>query len=137
MAQMVFINLPARDLAASVRFYEAIGATRNPQFSDDTAACMVFSETIFVMLLTHPKWATFTSRPIVDARSQNEVMIALSRDTRGAVDAITMAAASNGGTADVNAVQDLGFMYGRSFTDPDGHIWEAFHMDTEAAGQSG
>ena len=129
MPRQVFINLPVRDLARATAFYAAVGAVRNPQFSDDTAACMVVSDTIFVMLLTHPKWATFTQKPIVDAHRASEVMLALACDSRAAVDKLTEAAGAAGGKADVNPKQDLGFMYGRSFEDVDGHIWEAFCMD--------
>ncbi len=129
MAKQIFINLPVRDLAKSKAFYEAVGAVNNPQFSDDTSACMVLSDTLFVMLLTHPKWASFTKKPISDARQASEVMLALSADDRAAVDALVDAAGAHGGKADVNPVQDLGFMYGRSFEDLDGHIWETFHMD--------
>ena len=129
MSKQIFINLPVRDLKRATTFYTAIGATRNPQFSDDTASCMVLSDTIFVMLLTHAKWATFTKKPIVDARRESEVMLALSAENRSAVDKITDAAGANGGKADVNPKQDLGFMYGRSFEDVDGHIWECMFLD--------
>ncbi|MBN8736284.1 MAG: lactoylglutathione lyase [Xanthomonadales bacterium] len=129
MSRQIFINLPVRDLARAIAFYQAIGAEQNPQFSDDTAACMVISDSIFVMLLTHAKWATFTRKPIVDAHRDSEVMLALSCDSRVEVDKLTGAAGTAGGKADVNPKQDLGFMYDRSFADPDGHIWEAFHMD--------
>lgn len=129
MAKQIFINLPVRDLAKSKAFYEAVGAVNNPQFSDDTAACMVLSDSIFVMLLTHPKWASFTKKPISDAHQASEVMLALNADDRAAVDALVVAAGAHGGKADVNPVQDLGFMYGRSFEDLDGHIWETFYMD--------
>ncbi len=129
MAKQIFINLPVRDLTKAKAFYEAIGAVNNPQFSDDTAACMVWSDTVFVMLLTHAKWVTFTKKPISDARQASEVMLALSADDRQAVDAMVNAAGAQGGKADVNPTQDLGFMYGRSFEDLDGHIWETFHMD--------
>ena len=129
MPKQIFINLPVRDLTKAKAFYEAIGAVNNPQFSDDTAACMVLSDTIFVMLLTHTKWATFTQKPIVDARQASEVMLALNADDRNAVDALVDAAGASGGKADVNPRQDLGFMYGRSFEDLDGHIWETFFMD--------
>ena len=129
MPKQIFVNLPVRDLKQATTFYTAIGATLNPQFSDDTASCMVFSDTIFVMLLTHDKWAHFTKKPIVDAHEQSEVMLALSAEDKAAVDKITDAAAANGGKADVNPKQDLGFMYGRSFEDVDGHIWEVFCMD--------
>ena len=129
MAKQIFVNLPVRDLTKAKAFYEAIGAVNNPQFSDETSACMVWSDTVFVMLLTHAKWATFTKKPISDAHLASEVMLALSADDRQAVDAMVNAAGAQGGKADVNPTQDLGFMYGRSFEDPDGHIWETFHMD--------
>ena len=129
MQRMIFINLPVADLAKSVAFYEATGATKNPQFSDDTAACMVVSDSIYVMLLTHPKWATFTQKPIVDAHAASEVMMCLSADDRTAVDDMVAAASAHGGKADINPLQDHGFMYGRSFEDVDGHIWEIMFMD--------
>ena len=128
MAKQIFINLPVRDLPKAMAFYSAIGAVNNRQFSDDTAACMVISDTICVMLLTHPKWASFTDKPIADAR-HSEVMLALACDDRTAVDAMLRTVTAQGGKPDVNAKQDLGFMYGRSFEDLDGHVWEAFHMD--------
>ena len=131
MSRMIFVNLPVNDLRKSMRFYEALGFQNNPQFSDDTAACMVCSESISVMLLTHAKWRTFTSRPIPPTTS-SEVMLALSCDSRDAVDAMNKAATANGGVADINAVQDLGFMYNRSLADPDGHVWEAMWMDPAA-----
>lgn len=129
MSKQIFVNLPVRDLTRASAFYTAIGAEKNPQFSDETAACMVISDTIFVMLLTHAKWTTFTAKPIADAHRESEVMLALSCDSRAAVDKITDTAGANGGKADVNPKQDLGFMYGRSFEDVDGHIWETFCMD--------
>ena len=129
MQKQIFVNLPVRDLKQSTAFYTAIGATLNPQFSDDTASCMVISDAIFVMLLTHEKWATFTKKPIVDAHRESEVMLALSAQDKAAVDKITDAAGANGGKADVNPKQDYGFMYGRSFEDVDGHIWECMYMD--------
>ena len=130
MPKQIFINLPVRDLPKAKAFYEAIGAVNNPQFSDDTGACMVVSDTIFVMLLTHAKWASFTQKPIADARQASEVMLALSADDRKAVDALVVAAGANGGKADVNPPQDHDFMYGRSFEDVVGHILETFFMDT-------
>ncbi|HKT74317.1 MAG TPA: VOC family protein [Steroidobacteraceae bacterium] len=129
MAKQIFVNLPVSDLKKATAFYTTIGASLNPQFSDDTASCMVFSDTIFVMLLTHPKWASFTKKPIVDARRESEVMLALSAESRKDVDKITDAAGAHGGRADVNPKQDLGFMYGRSFEDVDGHIWECMFVD--------
>lgn len=129
MSMQIFVNLPVRDLQKAVAFYTAIGAARNPQFSDDTAACMVFSASIFVMLLTHAKWATFTQKPIVDAHRESEVALAISAESKQAVDKMNEAAAANGGRADVNPKQDLGFMYSRSFEDVDGHVWEPLYMD--------
>jgi predicted lactoylglutathione lyase len=133
MTQLVFINLPVTDLPRAVRFYEAVGASVNPQFTDETAACMVFSETIFVMLLTHEKFAQFAKKPIADAHATTQVLICLSRDSRAAVDEITQKAGAAGGVLDPSPVQDFGFMYGRSFEDPDGHIFEVMWMDLEAA----
>ena len=129
MPKQIFISLPVRDLEKAIPFYEKIGATRNPQFSDETAACMVFSDSIFVMLLTHAKWATFTTKPIVDAHRASEVAFNLSVDSRGDVDRTVDAARAGGGQVDVNPVQDLGFMYSRSCSDVDGHIWEFLHLD--------
>lgn len=117
---MIFINLPVNDLAASMDFYRSIGFTNNPHFTDDTA-CMVWSEAIHVMLLTHAKWRSFTQRPI-PSTDASEVMLAISLPARDAVDAMNTAAAANGGTADINRVQDLGFLYGRSLADPDGRL---------------
>ncbi|CBV41323.2 VOC family protein [Halomonas elongata] len=131
MTRMIFVNLPVTDLGASMAFYQALGFENNPTFTDETAACMVWSETISVMLLTHDKWRTFTSRPIPPATS-SEVMLAISCESREAVDDMNEAAAANGGTADINPLQDLGFMYNRNLADPDGHVWEAMWMDMAA-----
>ncbi|MEN9628213.1 MAG: hypothetical protein RJA10_1440 [Pseudomonadota bacterium] len=131
MPKMIFVNLPVTDLPASIAFYRALGFTLNPAFTDDTAACMVWSDTIFAMLLTHPKWHSFTTRPLPPAGSTG-VMLALSLDSRDAVDAMNAAAATQGGQADVNPVQDLGFMYGRDLADPDGNLWGPFWMDSAA-----
>ena len=127
MPRMIFVNLPVTDLNKSKKFYEAIGFKNNPQFSDDTAACMVWSDAIHVMLLTHAKWRSFTSRPIPPTTS-SEVMLALFCDSREAVDAMNKAAQGAGGVADINKVQDLGFLYNRNLSDLDGHVWEAMWM---------
>lgn len=132
MAKMIFVNLPVRDLAAATRFYEAIGCRRNEQFSGETASCMVWSETITFMLLTRDYFATFTPRPVADARATSEMLIALSRDSREEVDAMVAAASAAGGTADIRETQDMGFMYVRSLADPDGHIFEPMWMDPAA-----
>jgi predicted lactoylglutathione lyase len=130
---MIFVNLPVADLDKSKAFYAGLGFVNEPNFTDETAAAMQWSETIVVMLLTHPKWKSFTTRPIPDSRS-SEVMLAISLDSRDEVDRITDLAGASGGTPDVNPVQDHGFMYGRSFLDPDGHVWETFWMDPAATG---
>lgn len=133
MTQMIFVNLPVTNLAASTRFYEAIGCVKNDMFSDDNASSMVWSDTITFQLLTHGHFANFTSRPIADAQATCQVLLALTRDSRADVDAIAEAAGKTGGTADVRDVTDMGFMYNRAFADPDGHIFEAVWMDMEAA----
>lgn len=135
MTRMIFVNLPVADLTVAMNFYSALGFENNPQFTDETAACMVWSEAIHVMLLTHDKWRTFTDRPIPPS-SSSEVMLALSFDSRDAVDTVNAAAAENGGTADINPVQDLGFMYNRNLADPDGHVWEMMWMDMAAMGDA-
>ena len=137
MPKMIFVNLPVADLKRATAFYESIGATKNPQFSDDTASCMVFSETIYAMLLTHEKYKQFTTKKIVDAKTSSEVMIALSADSREDVDGMVNKAKAAGVTIDPTPTQDFGFMYGRSFEDPDGHIWEVVWMDVEAATAGG
>jgi predicted lactoylglutathione lyase len=134
---MIFVNLPVADLKRATAFYEAVGATKNPQFSDDTASCMVFSETIYAMLLTHEKFRQFTSKKIVDASTSSEVLIALSADSRADVDGMVEKAKAAGVKIDPTPTQDFGFMYGRSFEDPDGHIWEVMWMDVAAATAAG
>jgi predicted lactoylglutathione lyase len=130
---MIFVNLPVSDLARSRRFLEAIGAANEPKFTDETAAMMRFSEAINVMLLTKEKFAGFTPREVADATAASEVLIALSADSRQAVDATIDAAVAAGGSADPGPKQDYGVMYGRSVADPDGHIWEFVWMDQSAA----
>lgn len=132
MPQMIFVNLPVKDLVKSMAFFEALGFSFNPQFSDETGACMVISDTIFAMLLSHEKFAGFSPKPIADTDKTTEVLIALSRDNREAVDAIVEAALAAGGST-FSEPQDHGFMYGRAFRDLDGHVWEAFWMDPAAA----
>jgi uncharacterized protein len=133
MSKLIFVNLPVTDLARSTQFYEALGATRNPMFSDDTATCIVFSETIHAMLLTHEKYRQFTAKPIADAHRTSEVLICLSAASRVEVDETVERAVRAGGKGDPGATQDYGFMYGRSFEDPDGHHWEVMWMDADAA----
>ena len=133
MSKMIFVNLPVTNLAKSKAFYEAVGAPNNPQFTDDTAACMVFSEAIHVMLLTHEKWRDFTSKKIPNAHESAQVLLCLSSDTKEGVSELVDAAVGAGGKPDPTPTQDFGFMYGRSFEDPDGHIWEVMWMDMAAA----
>ena len=121
MPHMIFINLPVHDLDASKAFYAALGFTNNPQFTDETAACMVLSDTIYVMLLTHAKWREFTTRPIPPTGS-SEVMLARSCDSRDEVNRLADLAGAKGGVADINPVQDHGFMFSRACTDLDGHL---------------
>jgi predicted lactoylglutathione lyase len=129
---MIFVNLPVRDLAKSKTFYEALGFKNEPRFTDETAAAMQWSDSIFVMILTHDKWKSFTDRPIPDAGS-SEVALCLAFDSRDEVNAVTEAAGRNGGMVDVNPPQDHSFMMSRSFTDPDGHVWEPMWMDPAVA----
>jgi predicted lactoylglutathione lyase len=132
------VRLPVSDLPKATTIYAgALGASKSPQFSDETASCMVFSETIFVMLLTHAKWAQFTQKPIVDAHRASEVAVALSADSREAVDKTTEAAGAHGGKVDVNLKQDLGFLYSRTFADLDGHVWESVYVDMAQAPKGG
>lgn len=136
MPRMIFVNLPVADLPRAMRFYSALGFVNEPRFTDETAAAMRWSETIAVMLLTRAKWTTFTTRPIPDSGS-SEVMLCLSCTSRDEVNRLTEAAAAHGGGADPNPSQDHGFMFGRSFTDPDGHLWEPMWMDPAVAAGDG
>ena len=136
MTKTIFISLPVADLAASTRFYEALGFRNNPQFSDATSACMAWSEAIQVMLLTHAKWRNFTQRPFPPAGSSGH-MLSLSLDSREAVDAMNRAAAAHGGQADANPAEDYGYMYSRDLADPDGHLWATFWLDSQAAAGKG
>ena len=136
MSRMIFVNLPVEDLGRSIRFYEAVGARKQPKFSNEAAAMMVLSETISVMLLTHDFYGGFTGKPIADAHRTSQVLLALSADSPAAVDAMVEAAASAGGKPDPGPKQEMGgLMYGRSFEDPDGHHWEPMWMDASAAEQ--
>ncbi len=134
MATKVFINLPVTNLPKSIKFFESLGYRINPQFSDDTGACVVISEEIYTMLLTHDKWRQFTPKPIPDATKTNEVIVALSCDDRGEVDRICDQAFASG-AGKFGDPQDLGFMYLRSFADLDGHIWEYCWMDAAAVAE--
>ncbi|EQB03206.1 hypothetical protein FHS51_000852 [Sphingobium wenxiniae] len=130
--KMIFVNLPVKDLPASIAFYEAVGAVRNNDFADDSAQMISFSDTIHAMLLTHERFSGFTPRRIPDAHETAQVLLALSEVGRADVDATVEKALAAGGT-EPNPKQDHGFMYGRNFADLDGHIWEVMWMDVEAA----
>ncbi|MCI0600502.1 MAG: hypothetical protein L0Y50_00100 [Beijerinckiaceae bacterium] len=124
----IFVNLPVIDLDKSMAFFNAIGFSFNPQFSDKTAACMVMSEDIYAMLLTHPKIKQFTSKEIADARKTAEVITALAVESKAKVHELADKAIA-AGAKEPRPPQDYGFMFARSFEDPDGHIWEVFWMD--------
>lgn len=133
MTRMIFVNLPVRNVAASTAFYEAVGAVRDPDFCNDSTSMVKFSSTIAFMLLSHARFADFTGKTIIDAKTHVQTLIALSAENRNAVDDMVAKAAAAGGIPDPNPVQDYGFMYGRSFEDLDGHIIEVAWMDVQAA----
>ena len=135
MPKMIFVNLPVSDLDRSIAFYEAIGARKEPKFSDATAAMMIFSDAIAVMLLTHDKFRQFTPKQIPDTRSTAQMLLCLSTDSRDQVDDLIARAGAAGGRPDTGPVQDFGLMYCRSFDDPDGHGFEIAWMDAAAAEQ--
>ena len=133
MTKMIFVNLPVKNLAIATRFYEAIGCRKNEQFSDHQASSMVWSDAIFLHLLTRDFFATFTPKPVAEAEKSSEVLIALTMESRKEVDAIVEAAAGAGGKADPRPPTDMGWLYNRAFEDPDGHIFEALFADMAAA----
>jgi uncharacterized protein len=128
MTTKIFVNLPVKDLTRSMEFFKALGYKFNPQFTDATAACMVISDDIYAMLLMHVKFKEFTKKEIVDATKSTEVLTCLSTDSRATVDELVDGALKAGGTKSHDTM-DFGFMYGRSFNDLDGHIWEVIWMD--------
>ena len=132
MPRMIFVNLPVADLPRAKAFYTALGFVNEPRFTDDTGAAMQWSDTIVVMLLTHAKWKSFTTRPI-PAPDASEVMLCISCENHAEVNRLAETAAAHGGIADVNPSQDHGFMMSRSFADPDGHVWEPMWMDPAVA----
>ena len=135
--RMIFVNLPVTDLARARTFYEAIGFTNVPHFTDETAAGMAWSDTIKLMLLTHAKWSTFTTRPIPPA-THSEVAFALSCDSRAEVDDRAEAGGRAGGALDLNPPEEHAFMVQRTIADPDGHVWEFTWMDPAfASGEMG
>jgi predicted lactoylglutathione lyase len=135
MKTKIFVNLPVGDLNKAISFFGSLGFSFNPQFTDHTAACMIVSEDIYSMLLTHEKFRQFTPKPICDATKSSEVLIALSCDSRGQVDALVHKAVAAGG-ATYDKPKDYGFMYQHGFQDLDGHIWELIYMDPSALKQS-
>lgn len=128
MARQVFINLAVTDLQKSMDFYTALGFTNNPQFSDDTAKCMVWSEHIFVMILNHEKFSSFTTKPIADTKSKLAGIFSLAVESVDEVNRIVSNGLASGGT-EPNEMKDYGFMQMRTIEDFDGHTWEIFYMD--------
>lgn len=131
MSRKIFVNLPVKDLEKSKAFFVALGFSINPQFSDHTAACIVISEEIYVMVLTEEKFGPFAPHPISDARKNTEVLLCLSCDSRAEVDDLVRRALANGGSVYREPI-DHGFMYHHCFQDPDGHVWELAYMDMSA-----
>jgi len=134
MATKIFVNLPVQDLKKSMEFFTKLDFTFNRQFTDETAACMVVSEDIYVMLLTHEKFKMFTPKTICDATKSTEVLVCLSCESREHVNDMVRKAVGGGGTT-YNEPQDHGFMYGHGFQDLDGHIWELIYMEPSAVHQ--
>ncbi|MBX0299711.1 VOC family protein [Cryobacterium sp. 1639] len=129
MSTMMFVNLPVADLARATKFYADLGFSVNPQFTDETAACIVLDDGhLYAMLLTHDSYARFTSKSIVDASTSSEVILSITADDRAGVDRLVDTALASGGSYSYEP-QDMGFMYSRSFQDPDGHLWEVVHLD--------
>ena len=136
MPKMIFVNLPVSDLAAATRFYEAIGCTRNEQFSDERASSMVWSEAITFQLLTRDYFSTFITRPIADAHAACAVLLALTIDSREDVDRLVEAGTGAGGSTAVRETMDMGWMYTRAIQDPDGHVLEFAWMDMSAMAEA-
>jgi uncharacterized protein len=128
MAKQIFINLPVKNLQASMNFYAALGFTNNPQFSDEAGKCMVWSEHIYVMLLTHEKFAGFASKPIADATATTGAIYSLSVDSIDDVNGM-LAKGLQAGGRETGELKDYGFMQQRTIEDMDGHTWEVFYLD--------
>ena len=131
MSTKIFVNLPVKSLSQSIEFFTKLGFSFDAQFTDETATCMIVSDDIFVMLLTHDKFKTFTPKAICDATKSTEVLVCLSSESREKVDDMVRKAVAAGGTT-YNDPQDHGFMYGHGFQDVDGHIWELMYMEPSA-----
>ena len=134
MARMIFVNLAVEGLDRSVEFFTALGFAFDPRFTDETATCMIVSDDAFVMLLVESKFKEFTKKQLVDSTTHTEAILAVSAESREAVDELADAALGAGGSL-ANDPMDYGFMYGRSFNDPDGHLWEVMWMDESAIEQ--
>ena len=131
MSRQIFVNLPVKNLSKSIDFFTRLGYTFNAQFTDETATCMIVSESIFVMLLTEAKFKTFTPKAKCDATKNTEVLVCLSCEIRADVDEMVRIAVAAGGST-YNEPQDHGFMYAHGYQDLDGHIWELIYMEHEA-----
>ncbi|MBC7849929.1 MAG: VOC family protein [Chitinophagaceae bacterium] len=131
MATKIFVNLPVRDLNASIQFFSRLGYKFNQQFTDEKAACMIIGDDIFVMLLVENFFKTFTKKPVVDATKATEMLLCLSAESKAKVDEL-VEKAERAGAQLPDEPQDQGFMYSRNFTDLDGHIWEIMYMDPAA-----
>jgi predicted lactoylglutathione lyase len=131
MATKIFVNLPVKNLNKSIEFFTKLGFSFNQQFTDETATCMIVTDDIFVMLLTEPKFKTFTPKEICDAKKYTEALVCLSLEDRVKVDEMVRKAVAAGGST-YNEPQDHGFMYGHGFQDLDGHIWELIYMEPSA-----
>ena len=134
MSRLIFINLPVKDLTASQEFFRGLGFAFDEKFTDESCACMVVSEQAYVMLLDEKRFAEFTSKPVADARRSTEAILCVSAESREDVDAFADAALGIGGSV-ASEPMDHGFMYGRSFHDLDGHLWEVMWMDPAAVEQ--
>lgn len=132
MEQMIFVNLPVKDLTVAREFFEKLGFSHNPEYSDENATCVVISEAIYVMLLVEPFYRTFTDKRIADTSTSSEAILCLSAESRAEVDRLVDTALNSGGKP-IGSTMEEGPMYGRSFQDPDGHHWEVVHMETVAA----
>jgi uncharacterized protein len=133
-SRLIFVNVPTEDLSASMEFFRSLGFGFDERFTDDSGACMVVSDQAYVMLLPRSRFEDFTTKPVADARESTEAILAVSAESREAVDEFADAALAAGATA-ANEPMDHGFMYGRSFHDLDGHLWEVMWMSPEAIEQ--
>ncbi|HEX8703917.1 MAG TPA: VOC family protein [Myxococcaceae bacterium] len=134
-SRKIFVNLPVKDLKRSIDFFTKLGFTFNPQFTDDTATCMILSEEAYVMLLTEEKFKSFSRKPVADPRTTTGGMFALSAESRAEVEDLVKKAVASGGAHAADPIDMPGFMFGWSFYDPDGHHWEVVWMDPAALQQ--